>query len=199
MSPFHQALRRVRRDLVQLKAHWAFVGGIAIAARAYPRFTNDLDVAVAVASDSAAEALVFGLRQRGYEFVSQLERDDGRLALVRLALPTPRGPAIVVDLLFALSGIEAEAVAAADPITVNQKLLAPVAQAGHLVVMKLVSVGDHRDHDQRDLLRLLRDIDPVELARAREAIDLVIERGQTRGRDLFAMLDAYLLRAPTAE
>ena len=79
--------------------------------RTEPRFTRDADFAVAVASDTEAEALIRRLRAGGYEVTALVEQEAvGRLATVRLAVPgDAEGP--VIDLLFASSGIEREVVA----------------------------------------------------------------------------------------
>lgn len=58
-------------DLDRRGLEWALVGGFAVSARAEPRFTRDVDVAVAVEDDHAAEVLVNGLIA-----VKLLARDD---------------------------------------------------------------------------------------------------------------------------
>jgi len=50
-TPVESALRRAVADLNALKIQWALVGGLAISVRSVPRFTKDLDFAVAVAGD----------------------------------------------------------------------------------------------------------------------------------------------------
>lgn len=61
MSPLEQVLRRLVADLDQTGFRWALVGGLAVSVRARPRFTNDIDLGVAVANDAEAEALIFAL------------------------------------------------------------------------------------------------------------------------------------------
>ncbi len=51
-SPVELALRRAVADLDALKVRWALIGGLAISIRSVPRFTKDLDFAIAVANDS---------------------------------------------------------------------------------------------------------------------------------------------------
>lgn len=51
--------------------------GLAISVRSVPRFTKDLDFAVAVASDPEAEDVVLRLRGRGYQPVEVLEQTYG--------------------------------------------------------------------------------------------------------------------------
>jgi len=93
------------------------VGGLAVSVRTEPRFTRDADIAVLVADDRDAEALVRALQARRWRVVAAIEQEAARrLATVRLA-PADEGVlGTVVDLLFASSGIEPEIVAAADPI-----------------------------------------------------------------------------------
>jgi len=63
---------------------------------------------------------VLALRQRGYRDAgAMLEHEaTGRLATMRMVAPHPREDGIVVDLIFASTGIEPEIVEAATPIDV---------------------------------------------------------------------------------
>ena len=116
MSALRASLRRIATDLDDLHARWAVVGGLAVSARAEPRNTRDVDVALAVTDDAAAERLVADLRARGYEVTALVEQTAiGRLATARL-LPDDRGA--IVDLLFASSGVEDEVVREAERIVV---------------------------------------------------------------------------------
>lgn len=82
--------------------------GFAAAARAEPRFTRDIDVAVLVDDDADSEGLVRSLLTDQYRLLASIEQDQtGRLATVRLDCPVGDGD-VVVDLLFASSGIEPE-------------------------------------------------------------------------------------------
>jgi len=64
--------------------------------------------------DADSEGLVRSLLTAGYRLLASVEQDQaGRLATVRLACPIGDGD-VVVDLLFASSGIEAEIAQAAD-------------------------------------------------------------------------------------
>lgn len=163
------------------------MGGIAVSARAEPRFTRDLDLAVAVANDEEAASYVFHVRQRGYEIVTALQQTTHhRLSTIRLRRGD-RGP--IVDLLFAVTGIEAEIAQAAQPIEIAAGLVAEVAQVGHLIAMKLVSRdARRRPRDQQDLVDLAHVADAREWQRAEAAIELIQQRGFARGRDLYAGL-----------
>ena len=84
-TPVERELRRAVADLDALKVRWALVGGLAISVRSVPRFTKDLDFAVAVADDAEAEDVVHRLRGRGYQPLEVLEQDYvERLSGVRL-------------------------------------------------------------------------------------------------------------------
>ncbi|HWG01072.1 MAG TPA: nucleotidyl transferase AbiEii/AbiGii toxin family protein [Trebonia sp.] len=115
-TPIESALRQAVADLGTLKVRWALIGGLAISVRSVPRFTKDLDFAVAVAADSEAEDVVHRLRERGYQPAEILEQNYvERLSGVRLERA---GSDVVVDLLFASSGIENEVVARATRLEV---------------------------------------------------------------------------------
>jgi hypothetical protein len=109
MSRLQSALEGIARALDALGARWAMIGGIAVSARAEPRFTRDLDLAVAVAGDAESEALIGALTARGYRPAMVVEQTaTQRLATVRLRPPgEPEEGGIVIDLLFASSGMSA--------------------------------------------------------------------------------------------
>ncbi len=191
MTPLDAALRRIGAELATAHVPFALVGGLAVSVRTEPRFTRDADLAVAVASDAEAEALIHMLRVRGYGIEAIVEQDAvGRLATVRLVLSDePRAP--VVDLLFASSGIESEVVASAEAVDLLPQLRMGVARTGHLIALKVLSRDDvRRPQDLVDLRALLRVASPDELTRARDAIGLIATRGYHRGRDLPAEMEA---------
>jgi hypothetical protein len=194
MSRIMLVLRDVAGVLTELEQHWAVVGGIAVSMRTEPRFTRDVDLAIAVADDAAAEALIHLLGQRGYTIVSVMEHDTaGRLATVRLQPNNEKPNGVIVDLLFASSGIENEIVRAAGPMRVLPDLTVPVACREHLIALKLLALGPWRRNDAGDLGYLLKDITPSELARTREAIALIEARGFNRGKALNAVLDEFIV------
>lgn len=197
MTDVEDVLARAVSDLDASGGRWALIGGMAVGARAEPRFTKDIDVAVAVDTDADAEALVHHLRMSGYEIQAVIEQDAaGRMSTVRLA-PVGREPEdAILDLLFASSGIENEIVAAAERINVTPNLTVPVARTGHLIALKLLARSDHRPLDAGDLLSLLRIASPDDVERAREAVGLIVERGYNRGRDLARDLEDLLERRP---
>jgi len=54
MGPVDAILAQVAADLETIGARWAVIGGLAVAIRAEPRFTKDVDLAVAVVDDRKA-------------------------------------------------------------------------------------------------------------------------------------------------
>ncbi|MBT9585166.1 nucleotidyl transferase AbiEii/AbiGii toxin family protein [bacterium] len=167
------------------------MGGLAVGARTEPRFTKDLDLAVATPNDSASEELVFSLQARGYRVVAILEQQaSGRLATVRLSPPGSAEP-VIIDLLFASSGIETDVVARAEPVTVFPKVRVPVACVGDLIAMKVLARDDQaRPQDRLDLRALLQCSTLTDRQTARSALEQIGALGYGRGRDLRDELSA---------
>jgi hypothetical protein len=196
LTRIEAALRRIQADLSELGLRWALVGGFAVSARAVPRFTHDLDLAVAVPHDQAAETLVASLVARGYAAVAVVEQTAvSRLATVRLVPPGESEQGVVVDLLFASSGIEVEIVAAADTIEILPSLMVPVANAGHLLTLKVLSRDDaERPQDAADIRALLAGLSIEDERLATEAASLIQDRGFNRSRDIVADVRTALAR-----
>jgi hypothetical protein len=92
---------------------------------------------------------------------------------------------VVVDLLFASSGIEVEVVRGAETLEIVAGLAAPVASIGHLLALKVLARDDrHRPQDLDDIRALLAESSPEDLAEARAALQLIEARGFQRGRRL---------------
>lgn len=185
MTSVEITLHRITADLSQVGCAFTLVGGLAVSARTEPRFTRDVDLAIAVTSDLEAEALVHRLRGAGYRIGATLEQEAvGRLATV--SLEASRAPhATVVDLLFASSGIEPEIVTEAEMLNFLPDLKVRVATTGHLIALKVLSRNDMtRPWDLADLRALLRAASGHDLERARQAISLIVARGYHRDRDL---------------
>ena len=186
-TPVEQELRRAVADLDALRVRWALVGGLAISVRSVPRFTKDLDFAVAVVNDSEAEDVVLRLRGRGYQPAGVLEQDYvERLSGVRLGRA---GSDVIVDLLFASSGIEDEVVANATRLQVLPRLSAPVATTGHLIALKVLA---GRNQDLTDLGSLIPAASAEDLDLARQAVRLIQARGFNREQDVAADLDQLI-------
>ena len=189
MNSLERALRDITADLNEAGAPFALIGGLAVSVRTEPRFTRNADLAVAVANDAGAEALVRELRARDYRIEAIVEQAAvDRLATVRLTRSNEPHPP-VIDLLFASSGIESEVVADADAIELLPNLTLRVARTGHLIALKVLS----RDDTARpqDLVATAPELD-----RAREAVLLIASRGYHRGRSLSAELDGLISNKP---
>jgi len=107
VSELQDALRDAARHLDGFGVTWALVGGLAVSARATPRTTRDVDVAVVTASDEEAEALIFRLGALGYRSVAVVEHlRAGRMATAPLRVPGATG--LLLDLLFASCGMKPE-------------------------------------------------------------------------------------------
>lgn len=193
VSRLEGALRSIALELERIRRAWALVGGLAVSARAEPRFTRDIDLAVAAPRDQDAEALVRGLVGSGYRVLATLEQEAaGRLATVRLETPEEGPGAVVVDLLFASSGVEPEIVQEAEVLEVLPGLRVPVARGGHLLALKVLSVSPKRPQDLVDILALLREATPADIDQARRTAALIVKRGFGRGRDLVGDLEGHL-------
>jgi hypothetical protein len=182
MTQLQRALVQVAADLAEIGSPFALIGGLAVSLRAEPRMTRDIDLALAVDDDAKAEAVIRDLLGRGYRVVQRLEQDQtGRLASVRVKPPGQPPYGVVVDLLFASSGIEAEVVGAAEHLEVLPGLYLPVATSAHLVALKILA---GRRLDRVDVETLLPNIDRAGHELIRTSLDLIAARGFSRGRDL---------------
>jgi hypothetical protein len=184
VNPLEAALRRVRDDLARIGVPWAVIGGLAVSVRSEPRTTRDIDVAVDLDAQQE-DRLVRELLGRGYRQIEQgtfWQTSVDRLATLRLQSPietTSLG--VLVDLMFASSGIEAEVVTGAEAIAVLPGLSVPVVRHGHLIALKFLA---DRLQDRADLEKLLDAATPADLLEAKDALALIASRGFHRGRDL---------------
>ncbi len=194
MNALEAALRQVAAELDATKRHWALVGGLAVSARAEPRTTRDVDVVVGVTQDAEAEAFVRELQSRGFRVLAALEQDAvHRLATVRMVVRADSAQSVVVDLLFASSGIEQEIADCAERLEILTGLLVPVARVGHLMALKVLARDDRRrPQDVDDLRALLREAEDADVAEARSALGAIETRGFHRGRRLIEAFDAFL-------
>jgi hypothetical protein len=185
MTRLESALHGLCQTLASCGQEFALVGGLAVSARAEPRFTRDLDLAVVANDDSAAEILVHQLLQMGYQVLATVEQSaTHRLATVRLLPPGEPPDGIVADLLFASSGIEPELIRSAIPIELLPGLVIPVATVAHLLALKVLSVSEERPQDLVDIRSLLAVATDVDLEQAREALRLIGQRGFGRSKQL---------------
>lgn len=164
------------------------VGGLAIAARGGARTTRDVDVAVVVENDHQAESLVRDLAARGYSVEQPIEQEaTGRLATVRLVSAVDNS--VIVDLLFASSGLEPDIAEMAELLEVLPGLHVPVALPGHLIAVKVLA---GRDQDVMDIKTLMQAATLEDIQLARESLDLIERRGYHRNKDLQAELGKIL-------
>jgi hypothetical protein len=130
------------------------------------------------------------LRTRGYQPQEVLEQDYvERLSGVRLA---HKGSDVIVDLLFASSGIENEVVASADHLEVLPRLTIPVTTTAHLIALKVLT---GRNQDLTDLGYLIAEAAPTDLDDAREAAKLIQARGFNREQDVTADLERLIVES----
>ena len=180
---------RAAKDLEAAQLEFALVGGLAVSARGAPRFTADVDFAVAVSGDEAAEAAVFRMQRLGYAVQTTIEdKETGRLSTARLLGPTR--PRIIVDLLFAACGVESEVVAGATRTTILPGVQVPVARTGHLLAMKVLALDDKlRPQDRMDIAALLPLADTEERKLARSTLTRIQALGRGRGKKLVSVFD----------
>lgn len=182
-------LAEIAGHLVRLGRPFALVGGLAVSLRAEVRFTRDVDLAIAATDDADVEQLVHTLRGVGYYPIATVEhRERLRLSTVRLASPA----GVVVDLLAASSGIEAEVVARATPIDFGEIGAIPVARAEELLAMKVLSMTERRLQDRIDAVNLVLLNDALDLDVVRENLTEITRRGYHLDQDLLLKLGTVL-------
>ena len=192
-TKLERALAAAVGDLAAEGKRFALVGGLAVSVRAEVRFTRDVDLAVAVEDDAEAESLVHALKSRGYTLVASVEHEaQSRLATIRLRSPM----GVKVDLLFASSGIEGEAIARATIVALPSVGTVPIARAEELLSLKVLSMTEERLQDRIDARNLLRINVDLDLDCVRDNLRLIAERGYARGQDLGAKLAMLLETLP---
>jgi predicted nucleotidyltransferase len=111
------------------------------------------------------------------------------MATVRLRPPNESEGGVLVDLLFASSGIEPEIIQAAETLDILPGFRVPVARIGHLMALKILARDDRqRPQDFDDLRALLLEAEPRDLEDAQAALQLIEERGYQRGKQLLEEL-----------
>jgi hypothetical protein len=184
-DPVIEAAACAAADLQELHVPIALIGGLAVSAWGEPRYTRDVDLAVGVATDDIAEELIHQLRARGYELVTVIEQTKiGRLATARLRRAVDRE--VVIDLLFASSGIEPEL--ARDATLVDG---VPVARVGHLIALKVLSESEKRLQDRIDIQELAKVATDDDWKTADVMVRLIKARGFHRGRALVTRLRRF--------
>lgn len=195
MNRLQRALLKLQADLRQLGLRWALIGGLAVSLRSEPRTTRDLDLVVTVTGNREALSVVRDFMSRGYRVDAireHLELD--RLVSVALVAEDPEIRGVVVDLMFASSGIEEEVVAASEMLDVLPGFPVPVATTAHLLALKTLA---GRAKDVTDFATLAQHASERDLQEAREMLELISRRpGYDRGKDLQAEFARLLERAP---
>lgn len=183
-----EALKTIHADLGELGARHALVGGLAVSARAEPRTTRDVDLAVLVEGDADAERLLFALGARGYAVAALIEQTrTKRLATARLRWRTDGTDSVIVDLLFASSGVEPEVVRDADLTELVPGVFIPVATTADLIALKVLARDDRtRPQDFDDLRALLAVSSASDRRKVAKLLELIRARGFGRGRKLDA-------------
>ncbi len=192
LTSLESTVRQIAAALDEEGRKWAFVGALAISARAGLRASRDVEIAISVSDDQDARGLVFDLQAGGFQVAGAIAKDAaGRTAAVRLrSVGETHRKGIVVDLLFASSGVEDEIASAAERIPVLPGLVVPVALPAHLIALNVLSRGDVKHpREAEDLRSLLARASAGDLALARDLLRLVIRRGSDRGKDLERELD----------
>ena len=190
------ALAALVQSLTTRKKRFALVGGLAVSIRAEVRFTRDVDVAVAVEDDAESERLIYDLRQEGYEPIAVVEHETAqRLSTARLKSPSQ----VVVDLMFASTGIEEEITARASVIELPDVGSVPVARPEELLAMKVLSMSNKRLQDRLDAQRLVQIVVDLDLEAVEANLDLMTTRGYHRDQNLRAKLANLLERTSKAE
>ncbi len=186
MTTIGTLLRQVSELFAKRQQSWALIGGLAVSARTEPRFTRYLDLALAVPDDCAAEEVVQDLQSGGFRAVAIVEQEEThRLATVRLVPSGETAQGLMLDLLFASSGIETEVCNEAEQLEVMPECVVPVARLHHLIALKILSRDDRtRPQDAADLQSLIAAARQSDLNAACDAVRLMEARGFNRSRDL---------------
>ena len=183
------ALRQSVEVLAEIGVDFAVVGGMAVSVRAEVRFTQDVDIVVAVRSDDGAEQLVHELTQRGYRATAIVEqKETTRLATARLISPSK----VIVDLIFATTGIELQIVEHATHIRMDEELSVPFSGAEELLAMKVLSMVPDRPQDEIDARNLLAYNSDIDLDRVRMYLQTMTTRRFHRGQNLENKLSKLL-------
>ncbi len=177
-----QALKEIvalYHSLKTIKAKAVLIGGHAVSARSVARYTKDLDLLFYVTSDREAETIILFLQGLGYRVKEVFENTFAkRLATVRLLSPSTKSPETVLDLIFTVTGIEAEIVNDATEIEIINGHSILVATIPCLIVMKLIASAEKaRKQDIPDIMTMLKFATKSEIKRVDQLIKLVAKRG----------------------
>ncbi len=146
---FASELQRLRRFLDAWGHPAAVIGGVAIAARAHPRFTDDIDVVIAVSTEDRDRLLQVAVAN-GYGYDPKEAATFMEGGLLRLWGPPGRERGIGVDLLFSDSPFMEKVLARATVLDAVGTSL-PVATVEDLILLKLEA---NRPADLEDVIAM---------------------------------------------
>lgn len=182
MSALGETLRALAEVFDGEGLRWYVFGAQAIAVRAAPRATQDVDVTLEVERSHLAK-LVSALEKRGV--VHRYPDIANELLNSGAVLPMRHRSAMEVDVVLAGPGLEMLALDRAERIEVDG-ISVPVASATDLVVMKVLA-GRGKDRDDIRSLLAAGDVD------IDEARDLLAQLEAALGQaDLLPILDEAL-------
>jgi hypothetical protein len=134
---FAEHIRAVSEALARVGAEYMLIGGLAVGVWVEPRATKDADLSVRVLAP--VNTLKGALAKAGLEVVrGDLARAVERGEVVRLRRGAPSGTPIVIDLLFATTPFEIEALARRRPLRVLG-VDVPVTTPEDLFIFKLIA------------------------------------------------------------
>jgi len=114
---------------------------------------------------------------------------------LRLMPPPDYQPGLLLDVLFASSGIEKEICQDAELLECFPKVFIPVADVEHLLALKILARDDEsRPQDHADIQALLRVMSHEECIKTKALLHLISSRGYNRNRNLQALLEEVLTR-----
>lgn len=182
MSALAETLRALADVLDTEQLGWFVFGAQAVAVRAAPRATQDVDVTVDVPRHRVAELVrqleARGLKQRYPEIAERLLAEGAVIPLVHAS-------GMEVDLVLAGAGLEALALSRATRESIDG-VRVPVAHVTDLVVMKILA---GRGKDLEDV-RALLSTGEVDIAEVRS---LLVQLEEALGQsDLLVALEAAL-------
>ncbi len=182
MSALGDTLRALSDVLDSERIGWFVFGAQAVAVRAAPRATQDIDVTVDLPRHRIPELVrsleARGLKQRHPEIADRLLAEGAVILLTH-------DSGMEVDMVLAGAGLESLAMARATRVVIDG-VKVPVVHLTDLVVMKVLA-GRGKDLDD---LRALLATEQVDLAEVRELLTQLEEAlGQS---DLLTALQAAL-------
>jgi len=173
-----QTLQDISRLLTRADVPYMVMGGQAVAVYGEPRFTQDIDITVALAPDEAGP-----LREVLAVRFLALPEDVDTFIRETWVLPLEhRETRVRVDIVFSVTPFERDAIAGANTIDVEGVPVRYIPPA-HLVVQKIIA---GRARDQEDAASVMR-VQSGTLTPAKvESILKELARGAEKGKEWLA-------------